>query len=374
MAAQSEFKISFCTACMNRTHHLKQTILKNISDNDRYENLEFILLDYNSQDDMEGWVNDSLSDHIKSGKVVYYKTFEPLSFKHSHSKNLAFKLANNEILCSVNADHYIGENFAHYVNECFANDSKIVLTPIPKLYYVKDKDYPPGDVWGLVCVHKNDFIITRGFDERMVNYGNEDIDFINRLEMLNLKRVAVERSFLSGYIEHSDVERHESISKTDNLHAIYMSYISPRTTETILLYKDKTFEKVIVTDNFVCESEDYRLSYMPKKISSYYSFENVEYKGHWEENNHSVFFRYDKDLQFQLLKFDNILHSAEGKTVYYHLKDPVMVNNVFNFYYYGNNASILQQNLSNKTAAVNPKGFGKAVVFKNFDYNNPIYI
>src|SRR5688500_144474 len=106
---------------MNRSHHLKQTFLKNIEDNIGYENLEFILLDYNSEDDMEEWVKENLLQHIASGKVVYYKTFEPLAFKHSHAKNLVFKLANNDILCSINADHFAGENFAHYVNESFAN-------------------------------------------------------------------------------------------------------------------------------------------------------------------------------------------------------------------------------------------------------------
>ena len=66
-----------------------------------YEQLEFVLLDYNSQDGMEEWVKENLSQHISSGKVSYYKTFEPSSFKHSHAKNLALKLASNNIVCSI---------------------------------------------------------------------------------------------------------------------------------------------------------------------------------------------------------------------------------------------------------------------------------
>lgn len=374
MAEQTNLKISFCTVCMNRSHHLKQTILKNINDNIDYENLEFVLLDYNSQDDMEQWVKENLSHYIHSGKVVYYKTFEPMAFKHGHAKNLVFKLANNEIICSINADHYTGENFAHYINESFTDNPNIVLTPIPARFYRQDKDHPPGDVWGLVCVKKNDFLSTRGFDERMINYGNEDIDFIHRLVMLNLERVPVEKGFLSGFIEHSDAERISSSGNTDKLHAIYVNYTSSGSSECIFLYKNKTFEKITITDNTLDGSEDYRLSFTGRPMPSFYSFENVEHRGQWEEDRDSVSFVHNKDLQFQLLKDKGNLRSVDGKALYHHLEEPENVAHAFNFYYYGYNTSILQQNLYYKTIAVNPNGFGNAVVFKNFDYNNPIYI
>ncbi|WP_158563357.1 hypothetical protein [Chitinophaga silvatica] len=43
-------KISFCTVCMGRLHHLRQTLLQNIADNTTYDNLEFVILDCNSED------------------------------------------------------------------------------------------------------------------------------------------------------------------------------------------------------------------------------------------------------------------------------------------------------------------------------------
>jgi len=46
------FKISFCIVCMNRLHQLSQTLLQNIRDNEDYSELEFIVLDYNSNDGM----------------------------------------------------------------------------------------------------------------------------------------------------------------------------------------------------------------------------------------------------------------------------------------------------------------------------------
>ncbi|HEX6426988.1 MAG TPA: glycosyltransferase, partial [Niastella sp.] len=113
----SPAKISFCIVCMNRLHHLQQTFLRNIHDNDDYPNLEIVLLDYNSQDGMELWVNENLREFIAAGRVTYYKTFEPQVFSHSHSKNLAFRLASGDIVCNINADHFTGKGFGHYVNE-----------------------------------------------------------------------------------------------------------------------------------------------------------------------------------------------------------------------------------------------------------------
>jgi hypothetical protein len=75
--------------CMNRLHQLKQTLMQNIADNADYEQLEFVVLDYNSKDGMEEWVKQNLAGQIKTGRVVYYKTIEPESWSPSHSKNLA---------------------------------------------------------------------------------------------------------------------------------------------------------------------------------------------------------------------------------------------------------------------------------------------
>src|ERR1700744_4390042 len=115
---------------MNRLHQLKETLPQNLIDNDNYEDLEFIILDYNSQDDIETWIRTNMAEHIRSGRLIYYKTNQPVSWDPSHSKNVAFKLASGDILCSIWADHYTGENFAEFVNTKFNNDDDIVLTPI----------------------------------------------------------------------------------------------------------------------------------------------------------------------------------------------------------------------------------------------------
>ena len=77
-----KLKISFCIPCMGRLHHLQETLPKNIEESSSYD-AEFIVLDYNSSDGLERWMKGNMMSHIKSGKVVYYKTIEPKYFKMS---------------------------------------------------------------------------------------------------------------------------------------------------------------------------------------------------------------------------------------------------------------------------------------------------
>lgn len=49
--------ITFCTTCMNRTEDLKQTYLKSIKTAITVDkNTKFVLLNYNSTDDLDTWV------------------------------------------------------------------------------------------------------------------------------------------------------------------------------------------------------------------------------------------------------------------------------------------------------------------------------
>ena len=84
------YKISFCTTCMDRLHNLKETLPKNIKDNEEDDDLEFVILDYNSSDGLEEWVKNNMMEYIDSGRLVFYRTEEPKYFDMSHSIFLYF--------------------------------------------------------------------------------------------------------------------------------------------------------------------------------------------------------------------------------------------------------------------------------------------
>lgn len=50
-------KISFCITCMNRFKHLQETLERNIHDNYLVDNVEFVVLDYNSEDGLDKWIS-----------------------------------------------------------------------------------------------------------------------------------------------------------------------------------------------------------------------------------------------------------------------------------------------------------------------------
>ena len=173
-------KISFCTVSMNRLIHFQSTLERNLKDNDDYPNFEIVLLDYNSSDGLENWAISKLTEHITSGKIVFYRTEQPKYFHRSHSRNICFRLASGDILCNVDADNYTGSGFASYVDNIFEKYSDI---------YLASSLTSSNDVLGRVCVKKSHFFSVSGYDESMEGYGFEDIDLRNRLKKLVHRRI-----------------------------------------------------------------------------------------------------------------------------------------------------------------------------------------
>jgi len=173
-------KISICTTCMGRTMHLKKTYLKNIKDNINYPDIEFVLLNYGSKDDMEAWAKDNLSEYIDKGIVKYYHTDQPEKFHACKAKNLAHRLATGEILVNMDADNYSGQDFAFYVNHTFKNSSSISCQ-------FAGKGFRFFDTCGRIALLKDQFDKVGGYNEALAPFAGEDIDLLKRLEILGIK-------------------------------------------------------------------------------------------------------------------------------------------------------------------------------------------
>lgn len=369
------YSISFCVVCMNRLHQLKQTLLQNIIDNKDYPQLEFIVLDYNSKDGMEDWIKENFSEYIDNGRLIYYKTTDPNSWSPSHSKNLAFKLATGDIVCSIWADYYTGSGFADYVNQNYQRDNNIVLTPID--FYKTKKNYnPPGDVLGKVCVNRSDFLKIEGFDERMNRHGFEDYDFINRLEMIGVKRVLIEDFTYLKYISHDNNERY-TLPK-DNIEGMYINYISPSMSEILILYKDQNFNRATFIDNSTNGADNYIYAYEPRNYHFEYTLKGSRWEtGNWKKTENTIDFSITNNTHFNLAiknqNNSNLLFDIINNVTFYNVKDDEVVNNilVFNHFYY--TRSLMEESLKNKVAIINNGNFGNATVFKNFQ-SEPISI
>lgn len=202
-------KVSFCTTCMDRLCHLKQVYLKSL-ENTLNCDVEFILLNYNSKDDLDEWVVDNLSNYIEKRIVKYYKTTEPIYFVASHAKNIACKLATGDLICNLDADNLILDGFYDFVVNEFKNNSKIILTSDSL-----DINGHHGCCGKIVC-KKEDFYSVNGYDENIyLGWGMDDTNFQARCRLHNdLELKSIDKKW-SHCIKHSNIMRTKNFQLKD---------------------------------------------------------------------------------------------------------------------------------------------------------------
>lgn len=225
---------------MNRLTYLRQTLPANIEQNLHHPNVEFVLLDYNSQDDLEDWVKTTLKDHIESGILKYYRTYEPPYFHLSHSKNMALKLASGNIICLVDADNFAGPSYIDWVDSCFdGQGSNAIITTLEKTRI------PLRDQGGKLAFSRELLHSVKGFDESLVGYGIDDVDLVNRLEKAGGERVFIREERFLQFLGHSTEERLKNHYLLRNLEGIYAYFLGPRTARIVYLLTENRFLEVI---------------------------------------------------------------------------------------------------------------------------------
>jgi hypothetical protein len=362
----TDLTISFCTMCMNRVHHLKETLIKNIKDTLPDANVEFVVLDYNSKDGMDQWCVDNCSQYIKGGVVKYYKTNEPNSFNMAHSKNMVCRLATGDIICIVDADNFIGEGFASFIRQAFKQDPNVFLTTID------DKRTNARDVLGRMCFWKKDFVNLRGFDEFMTGYGFDDYDMFNRLMISGRKAKAIPLNYLKA-ISHSMASRIENMPVYSEFERLFVRHISPLKTEIIYLFKTGDFsfgtlrnlkmEHARSFDNLFHPAPKYEV------ILESLDWEGGKFQespdGFTFDNFHSKLSKARYSPESLRLRF-----FEQGEDVHYwQLIDYDLILELLSFHPMIRNRNRMEQNKQTSNLVPNSV-FGKGVVYKNF--NNQI--
>lgn len=190
---EREYRISLCITCMGRLSDLTRTLPVNLELNAAYPQLEFVLLDYNSNDGVGDWIQREMRSYIKTGRLVYFRTEEPQFYSMSHSRNLAFKLASGEIVNNLDADNYtldLALSESDRPSECFAAYLNRLANQQPeRALFAKSRRL----MRGRLGFFRSEFIDQLGgYDEQLQGYGHDDHDLRDRAWHLGF------RSFFFG--------------------------------------------------------------------------------------------------------------------------------------------------------------------------------
>jgi len=180
---------------MGRLHHIRDTYINNIETAlSVNENCRFVLLNYNSPDRLDDWVNEHLTHYIDQNILQYIRTSRPTTFSQSKTKNITSLHATTDIVCNLDADNYLTTAYVDKVLSIFNSDSA------PTHQIVNFGNF--GDIGGRVACMKKDLIEIGGYDESFDGYGFDDYDFLFRFE----KHFKIKRTSLCDLYEKDEFE------------------------------------------------------------------------------------------------------------------------------------------------------------------------
>ena len=355
-------KIAFCTTCMNRLNHLEKTLEKNIQDNYLPENVEFVLLDYNSKDGLDQWIQYTMQQYIEAGILVYYKTLEPTHYLRSHSRNMAFRLAEAGILCNLDADNFLGKGFAAFMLQEFSKYNDIFYT----------NNNSCNDTFGRICMRKKDFMAIRGYNEALTGYGYEDMDVTNRLKNRGLNQMRFNNPEFYRFVLHSDTDRISEEYMAKNVIILYITYINPYSSGILMFYRNYVMEQYTLVDTLylnVCAgfSSDNDLSpderYRTTISGSFIT-------GTWSEDNDKIYIQ-ENNTKHEIRK-ELTMIDFRNQT-YYKVEDDELKVKLFTLLSGAINFNEAKKQMKDNSV-INPEGFGKGSVFKNFDLSKQIIL
>ncbi|MBI4549756.1 MAG: polysaccharide pyruvyl transferase family protein [Candidatus Omnitrophica bacterium] len=191
-------KISYCTPCMGRLHHLKKTILRNLRDNERWPAVEFLLLNYGSDAAVEKWAERHLKKWISAGRVKYCRTEFYPHYHMAHAKNVSHLLASGDIVCNLDADNFTGKDFTPFLRDLFQGGRWGLVHSHWKLR---------RQSMGRLAMRKEDWMDLGGYDESFTGWGSEDRDLMFRAIDAGIQRFLVPDWRLLKNVLHGDDER-----------------------------------------------------------------------------------------------------------------------------------------------------------------------
>jgi len=211
--------LSFCITCKNRFNQISKTLKKNLDDNRLFKDIiEFILVDFGSNDGLFEWIGNNFKEDLQSGYLKYYYTNELQYWHASIAKNTSHLLANNDILVNLDCDNYTGRYGGRYVIRQFYN----CIFPIVMHQFSGNN---MDGSYGRISVEREYFLKINGYDESFEPMAVQDEDLILRLHSYGLKYLSCKDGKYNQAIKNT---KEEGLSQT-NSSLTYMEMLKKNT-------------------------------------------------------------------------------------------------------------------------------------------------
>lgn len=164
-------KVSFCTTCFHRTYQLRQTFERNARIIAANEETEWVIVNYNSADDLDAFMAGMLPRVVE--RVVYVRETSGRSWHASVAKNVAHRNATGEVLVNLDCDNFIGEQTLALIEAHFLSGGQVLHMWSGAL----------GDgTGGRIAIARELFHRLGGYDETFHPMGYQDFDLLARAE------------------------------------------------------------------------------------------------------------------------------------------------------------------------------------------------
>lgn len=166
-------KISICSQIKNRIDQFKQTFEHNFATINQYTNIEWNIVDINSNDGLDSF----LSNYINNDKIQYYKSLTDIKYSIPIAKNFAVRLSSGDYVFNLDVDNFLGS----------------IIDKIQALNYsgICCLVYRKG-LFGRIGCNKEIFKQLGGYDETFLPAGYHETDLMNRSKFINYNYVHVD--------------------------------------------------------------------------------------------------------------------------------------------------------------------------------------
>jgi hypothetical protein len=195
-------KISLCTTCLGRLHHLKQTLPANLALAGDMPwkfglEVELSVIAYGDAEAWE-WLQQAVIGAEMQGLHGQLRAFYapgPTHWHVSKAKNLAHVAATGDVLVNVDADNFVSADFIRACYSVFADG------PGRYVGLTMDRKASPGRI----ALHRQDFYRLGGYSEATGGaWWGDDQDLMRRAAMADLYTALMP---VDPFIQHGHVER-----------------------------------------------------------------------------------------------------------------------------------------------------------------------